>query len=97
MKTSEQKLVVFQRKDIRRKLHGGEWWFVIVDVVVALTGSNDPAQYIRKMRARDLEIAQLFEPRHVSKGAVQIVPSPLPSSLILAVASKNCFLGILKA
>ena len=74
MNNEEQKLVVFQRKDIRRQFHGGEWWFVIVDVVAALTDSNDPAQYIRKMRARDLEIAQLFEPRNMDQGAVQIVP-----------------------
>ncbi len=74
MNDDEHKLVVFQRKDIRRQLHNGEWWFVIADVVVALTDSNDPAQYIRKMRARDEEIAQLFEADTVDKGAVQIVP-----------------------
>ena len=75
MMTEEiQKLVVFKKKEIRRQLYRGEWWFVIVDVVAALTDSSDPAQYIRKMRARDLEIAQLFEPRQVDKGAVQIVP-----------------------
>jgi DNA-damage-inducible protein D len=69
-----QKLVVFQKREIRRQLHNGEWWFVIADVIVVLTGSTDPAQYLRKMRARDEEIAQLFEVKPVDKGAVQIVP-----------------------
>lgn len=68
-----QKLALFQKKEIRRQLHGGEWWFVINDVVEALTDSADPAQYLRRMRQRDEEIAKLFsEP--VEKGAVQIVP-----------------------
>lgn len=67
-----QKLVVFKQQNIRRQLHNGEWWFVIADVIVALTNSTDPSQYLRKMRARDPEIAQLFD--QSGKGAVQFVP-----------------------
>ena len=65
------KIAIFRQKEIRKQLHAGEWWFVINDVITALADSEDPAQYLRKMRARDEEIAQLFEP--VEKGAVQIV------------------------
>ena len=31
----------------------GQWYFSVVDVVEALTDSNDPKQYIKKMRSRD--------------------------------------------
>ena len=60
----ENKLVVFQEKEIRRVWHNEEWWFVIEDVVLALTDSKDVKQYIRRMRSRDSELA---------KGWVQIV------------------------
>ena len=52
------KLVVFQEKEIRRTLHNGEWWFVIADVVAALTDSVDPSGYIKDMRRRDAELAK---------------------------------------
>jgi prophage antirepressor-like protein len=29
----------FQKKEIRKTLHENEWWFVIIDVVAALTDS----------------------------------------------------------
>lgn len=54
----EAKLVVFQDREIRRTLHSGEWWFVIVDVVAALTDSVDPAGYVKDMRRRDAELSK---------------------------------------
>jgi prophage antirepressor-like protein len=74
MNEEEHKLVVFRRKDIRRKLHAGEWWFVIADIVAVLTDSTDPARYMRDLRYRDEELATLMSP--VDKGASQI-PTPL--------------------
>ncbi len=67
------KIAIFQRKEIRKQLRGGEWWFVIADVIAVLTDSTDPAQYLRKLRARDMELAQLFD-TPAEKGAVQIEP-----------------------
>ena len=29
--------LVFQKKEIRKTLHADEWWFVITDVIAALT------------------------------------------------------------
>lgn len=52
----ENKLVAFKDKKIRRTLHNNEWWFSVADVVVALTDSADPRQYIKKMRRRDPEL-----------------------------------------
>lgn len=46
-------IAMFRGKNIRRVLHQGEWWFVIVDVVAALTDSAQPDGYIKDMRRRD--------------------------------------------
>ena len=56
-------LAIFDGKNIRKKWNNGEWYFVIVDVVSALTNSSDPKGYVKDMRRRD----QLL-----SKGWVQI-------------------------
>jgi len=66
------KIAIFQKSEIRKTLHGGEWWFVINDVILALTDSADPAQYLRNLRNRDEELSSLFVP--VEKGVVQIEP-----------------------
>ena len=46
---------MFQGNKIRSKWNEeeGQWYFSVVDVVEALTDSNDPKQYIKKMRSRD--------------------------------------------
>lgn len=67
-----EKIAIFQKKEIRKQLHGGEWWFVINDVIAALTDSDNPSQYLRNLRNRDEELSRLFEP--VEKGVVQIEP-----------------------
>ena len=48
----EDKLVVFKNRKIRRTLHNNEWWFSVVDVCGALTGSRDPGAYWRKLKQR---------------------------------------------
>gem|GEM_PF-2550203 len=62
--TETTKIGVFRSKEIRKTIHNNEWWFVIEDVVFALTDSKDPRQYIRRMKQHDLEL---------KKGWVQIV------------------------
>jgi len=59
---------LFQDKKIRSIWNGVEeqWYFVIEDVVEALTDSKDPKQYVKRMKLRDPELA---------KGWVQIVPT----------------------
>lgn len=69
------KIAIFQKKEIRKQLHGGEWWFVINDVVLALTDSTDPARYIRDLRYREESIKELFE-QGTPQGASKI-PTPL--------------------
>jgi prophage antirepressor-like protein len=54
----EARIALFQRKEIRRTIHNNEWWFVIADVVAALTDSVDPQGYVKDMRRRDPELAK---------------------------------------
>ncbi len=63
------KIVIFKNQKIRKIYHSGEWWFVINDVIETLTESTDPAQYFKRLKQRDLELANLTD-----KGAVQFVP-----------------------
>ena len=65
----ETKIAIFQGQEIRKTLHNGEWWFVINDVISSLIDSSDPAQYFKKMKQRDEELAKLTD-----KGGVQFVP-----------------------
>jgi len=60
----ETRIALFQRKEVRRTIHNNEWWFVVEDVVLALTDSADPKQYIQRVKQRDPELG---------KGWVQIV------------------------
>lgn len=55
-KQKTTKLAIFQKKEIRKTIHKGEWWFSISDIVAALTDSKDVKQYIKKMRQRDKEL-----------------------------------------
>ena len=43
-------IIVFKGKTIRRTLHNDEWWFVIKDIVEALTNTANPTDYLKKMR-----------------------------------------------
>ena len=52
------KISIFRGKKIRKTLHQNEWFFVIVDVVGALTDSKDPSGYVKDLRRRDEELAK---------------------------------------
>jgi prophage antirepressor-like protein len=65
----ETRIALFQKKEIRKTLHADEWWFVIVDVVAALTDSTNPAEYIKKMRRRDEPLSEALK-----RGGGQLVP-----------------------
>ncbi len=54
----DKSLVVFQDKRIRRTWFNDEWWFVLEDIVYAVTDSADVKQYINKMRQRDEPLAE---------------------------------------
>lgn len=74
------KISIFKGKQIRKILYDNEWWFVIVDVVAALTDSLQPDGYLKDMRRRDPELA---------KGWGQIA-TPLPIQTEGGVQKLNC-------
>jgi DNA-damage-inducible protein D len=76
----DKSLAIFQGKYIRRTWHNEEWWFVIVDIIAALTGSTNPKRYLKDMRRRDEQIA---------KGWVQIA-TPLQINTAGGKQKLNC-------
>jgi len=74
------RLAIFKGKKIRRTIWNNEWWFVVEDIVFALTGSNDPKQYVQRMKYRDPELA---------KGYVQFVHT-LSVDTIGGTQQMNC-------
>ena len=39
------KIAVFQKKEIRKIIHKNEWWFSVIDIIEALTGTERPRKY----------------------------------------------------
>jgi len=76
----ETHIALFQHKEVRRTIHNNEWWFVVADVVAALTDSVDPQGYIKDMRRRDPELA---------KGWGQIA-TPLSIKTVGGLQELNC-------
>ncbi|OGY45920.1 MAG: phage antirepressor protein [Candidatus Buchananbacteria bacterium RIFCSPHIGHO2_02_FULL_45_11b] len=74
------KIALFKGRKIRKTIYNNEWWFVIIDVVEALTDSIQPDGYIKDMRRRDEEL---------SKGWGQIA-TPLSISTAGGVQRMNC-------
>ncbi|MEI7741129.1 MAG: Bro-N domain-containing protein [bacterium] len=74
------KISLFKGKEIRKTIHQNEWWFVIVDIVAALTDSVQPEGYLKDMRRRDPEL---------SKGWGQIA-TPLDIQTVGGAQKINC-------
>jgi len=53
---NENHLAIFKGKQIRRVIYQNEWWFVLEDIVKAITDTTNPKDYINKMRRRDGEL-----------------------------------------
>lgn len=52
---SKDVLVVFEDKNIRRIWHNDEWYFSVVDIIAALTDSNNPRNYWNMLKTREKE------------------------------------------
>ncbi len=55
MNEEQNKIVVFQEKQIRRVWYNEEWWFAVVDVIEVLTESTKPRDYWYRLKKRELE------------------------------------------
>ncbi len=51
----ETNIAVFRGKEIRKTIHKNEWWFSIVDVAEALTGSERPRRYWNDLKKKLLQ------------------------------------------
>lgn len=52
----ENKLALFEDREVRRVWHNEDWYFSVEDVVQILTDSADVKQYIKKLKSRDQEL-----------------------------------------
>ena len=59
MTAGQNKLVIFQNKQIRRIWHNEEWFFSVVDVVGILAETPYPRQYWEKVKQREFVDNQL--------------------------------------
>ena len=50
------KIVLFQEKQIRRVWENDQWWFSVVDVVGVLSESKDPSDYWTTMKRREKQL-----------------------------------------
>ena len=53
MEKEDTHIAIFKGKAIRKIWFAERWWFVIEDIISALTDSKDPKQYIQKLKQRD--------------------------------------------
>ena len=54
----ENKLALFEEKEIRREWYKDDWYFSVEDVVYALTESVNTKDYIKKMKKRNPTLAE---------------------------------------
>ncbi len=52
----ENKVVLFEQKEVWRTWHNDQWYFAINDVVSILAETPNPSDYIKKIRQRDPEL-----------------------------------------
>jgi len=56
---SDNKIIVFENKKIRRTWYDDDWWFSIVDVVGVLTESVDAKDYWYRLKKRESEFSDV--------------------------------------
>jgi prophage antirepressor-like protein len=52
----QNKLIVFQDKEVRRAWYNEEWYYSLVDIVAVLSESKNPTDYLKKIRQRNDEL-----------------------------------------
>ena len=57
---NKKSLAIFEGKKIRRHwdTQKEQWYFSVVDIIFALTGSPNPTDYLKKLRKRDTELGK---------------------------------------
>ncbi len=81
----ETRVALFQKREIRRTMHNDEWWFVITDIIAALTDSADPSDYWKKMRKRDPDLGKALQ------GGVNLSPLALEFATAGGIQKIQCW------
>ena len=48
----DTKIAIFKGKKVRKTIYKNEWWFSIVDVIEALTGTERPRKYWNDLKSK---------------------------------------------
>ncbi len=84
MNENQDKIIVFQEKEIRRIWHHEEWWFSVIDIVGVLSESQNSRRYWSDLK-RKLKVEGFDE---VYEKIVQLrmeSPRPLERSCVPSV------------
>lgn len=46
------KIAVFNGKEVRKIIHNNEWWFSVIDIIEALTGTGRPRKYWNDLKKK---------------------------------------------
>ena len=65
-------MALFEERPVRRVFRNEEWWFVLIDIVSALTDSPAPSDYLKKLRRREPFLVEVF------KGGYNLSPPCAP-------------------
>src|SRR3989338_7049758 len=92
--SENNKLVLFQSKQIRRIWHNNEWFFAVVDIVEALTASPSPRQYWGVLKSRESQLLTIclqlkVESADGKKYATDCVNTKNAFRLIQSIPSKK--------
>jgi DNA-damage-inducible protein D len=52
----DNKIIIFQEKEIRRVWHNEEWFYAVLDVIEVLAETPNATDYFKKMRQRDAQL-----------------------------------------
>ena len=48
----DNKLALFEGRQIRKAFHEGQWWFSVIDVVGVLVGGDRPRKYWKDLKKK---------------------------------------------
>lgn len=74
LQDGETEFVPFKKDSIRRVFHNDEWWYSIIDVVAALTGTDRARKYWSDLKAK------IIDKEGLSELSDEIGQLPLPSA-----------------
>ena len=55
----DQKIILFQEKQVRREWHDDQWFFSVIDIIEILTDSTNPRKYWSVLKVREPQLATI--------------------------------------